>query len=154
MKRAEKSQAVIVVIEDDGWKKRLPRAAWRVRRAAALALPRGKRLTVLLTSDARLREMNHQFRGKDKPTNVLSFPAGESEKGYLGDVAIALGVSAREAKAEGKSLADHLSHLVIHGTLHLLGHDHEAAREAAKMESLEASLLAKIGIADPYREAA
>jgi len=108
-------------------------------------------MTILLTSDARLRELNATFRGQDKPTNVLAFPAGEP--GYLGDIAIAHGVAAKEAKAARKRLIDHAAHLVVHGALHLLGYDHVRVREAKVMEALETSLLANLGIADPYAKA-
>ena len=153
MKRAPAARSgnIAVIVEDANWKKRLRGACARARRAATLALPGGKGdMTILLTSDRRMAALNHLFRGKNKPTNVLSFPAADSQDGYLGDIAVALGVLLRVAKAEGKSPAEHLSHLVIHGTLHLLGYDHQKAKEAVKMESLEKSLLAELGIADPY----
>jgi probable rRNA maturation factor len=109
-------------------------------------------LTVLLSSDQRLRQLNRDFRGKDRPTNVLSFPAGDGE--YRGDIAIAYGVTKREAEAAGKLFADHVSHLVVHGVLHLAGYDHERARDARVMEPLEVEILKRLGIADPYKEPA
>jgi probable rRNA maturation factor len=142
-----------VVIEEPMWRK-VPGFPAKLKRAVTLALARGSKkkslppLTLLLTKDARLRELNAMFRGKDKPTNVLSFPA--SEAGYLGDVAIAYGVAAAEAKAEGKKLADHAVHLAVHGTLHLLGYDHERDRDARIMEGLEIEILAQQRIANPY----
>jgi probable rRNA maturation factor len=105
---------------------------------------------VLLSSDRRLKSLNRDFRGKDKPTNVLSFPAPRNSEGYRGDVALALGVTRREAKAAGKSLSDHAAHLVVHGVLHLAGHDHVRARDAAAMEKLEIAILKRLGIANPY----
>lgn len=108
-------------------------------------------LCVLLADDATLRRLNHQFRRQDKPTNVLSFPSAMQENGALGDIAIAYETCQREAQEEGKTLGDHLTHLVIHGTLHLLGYDHETDEEAETMEMLERQILAKLGIADPYR---
>ena len=108
------------------------------------------KLTVLLTDDARLRALNAAFRGKDKATNVLSFPAPPSEALYLGDVALAYGVTEREARAQSKSFAAHAAHLVVHGILHLTGYDHEKARDARAMETLETAILARLGIADPY----
>jgi probable rRNA maturation factor len=114
------------------------------------ALPRAARFTILLTGDARLRDLNHHFRGKDKTTNVLSFPAAANDDGHMGDIALAWGVASAEAKAAGKSIADHASHLVVHGVLHLAGFDHEKARDAEKMESLEVKILSRLGIADPY----
>jgi probable rRNA maturation factor len=129
-----------------------------LKRAAAAALAgsglKGKSgLTVLLSSDRKLRALNLDFRGKDKPTNVLSFPAEINKDGYRGDVAIAFGVTQKEAKAAGKSFSDHASHLVVHGVLHLAGHDHVRAKDAKMMEPLEVKILAKLGIADPYSAA-
>ena len=98
----------------------------------------------------RCSRLNRDFRGKDKPTNVLSFPAPANPEGHLGDIAIAYGVTAREAETAGKSLADHATHLAVHGVLHLLGYDHETDAEAEVMEPLEDAILAELGIADPY----
>jgi probable rRNA maturation factor len=105
-------------------------------------------VTILLTTDHHMQSLNRSFRKKDKPTNVLSFPSGT--KDYLGDVAIAYGVTAREAKASGKSVRDHAVHLAVHGTLHLQGFDHVSARQAAIMELAEVRVLKKLKIADPY----
>lgn len=102
----------------------------------------------MLADDAALRALNARWRQQDKPTNVLSFPAGDSV--LLGDVVLAFETVRREASEQGKSLADHMSHLVVHGVLHLLGHDHERPRDADVMESLERQVLAGLGIADPY----
>ena len=136
-----------LVVEDSHWKIRGLGA--RLVKAASLGLGRRKAdLTILLASSRKLRALNHRFRGKDRPTNVLSFPA--IAPGYLGDIAIAYGVAAAEARREKKPLIDHASHLALHGTLHLLGYDHETAREAEVMETLETRLLARLGIADPY----
>ena len=107
-------------------------------------------LTVLLAGDDRLRELNLRFRKKDKPTNVLSFPAPDGADGYLGDVALALGVAAREARNTGKDLADHVLHLTVHGVLHLLGYDHRTSGEARTMEGLEIAILHELGVANPY----
>jgi probable rRNA maturation factor len=140
-----------VRIDDSKWNAS-PHAPRLVRRAASLALDamnaRGA-VTVLLSSDPRLAELNAIFRGRRQPTNVLSFPS--DQEGYLGDVAIAYGVVAREARDQGKSLAAHAAHLAIHGILHLLGHDHRAADDARAMEALEVALLARLKIADPYQ---
>ncbi len=115
-------------------------------------------VTVLLTDDATVRDLNARFRAKDYATNVLSFPAapqpGPPGPQPLGDLALAFGVCAAEAKTQGKSLADHLRHLVAHGVLHLLGHDHEDDAEAEVMEALEREILAGLGVADPYLSAA
>ena len=142
-----------IVLEDPKWKKLSASVRARVKQAALRALEREKAkgaLTILLSSDAKLKELNGLFRGKNKPTNVLSFPAGENPDRYLGDVAIAFGVVGAEADESGKRFADHLVHLAVHGVLHLLGHDHEKPKEAARMEGLEREILAEFGIADPY----
>jgi probable rRNA maturation factor len=150
----------MVRVVEPGWRRCHVDPA-RVRAAAHLALARGQEcrkavglatsgLTVLLTDDERLRELNARFRGKDSPTNVLSFPAAPNGEGYLGDVALALGVAAREAQAAGKMVADHVLHLTVHGVLHLLGYDHRRAREAQTMERLEITVLHELGVANPY----
>lgn len=127
--------------------------------AAGLAFARlqplaGAELSLLLTDDKRIRAVNREWRGFDKPTNVLSFPAVPAERiamsPVLGDIVLAFETLAREAEAEQKSLGDHLSHLVIHGLLHLLGEDHESEAEAQRMEAMETAALARLGIADPY----
>jgi len=139
-----------VVIAEKKWRK--PGLSARLKRAASLALAEerkaGASLTVLLADDARLRHLNKTFRGRNKPTNVLSFPVGKD--GYLGDIALAYGVTLEEARAAKKRFADHAAHLVVHGVLHLIGYDHETAREARVMEPLEAKILKKLGISDPY----
>jgi probable rRNA maturation factor len=116
-------------------------------------LPGGEHLVVLLTGDATVQDLNARFRGQDKPTNVLSFPAAANPEGHLGDVALAYGVCAREAAEQGKTLAAHLQHLVAHGVLHLLGYDHMTEPEAAEMEDLERAVLASLGLPDPYAPA-
>jgi probable rRNA maturation factor len=143
---------VIVLVEEPQWRKEGREFPGELRRATKAALDQveteSKSMTILLADDAKLEALNAQFRGKQKPTNVLSFPAAGGD--YLGDVAIAYGVTAREAKESGKSIHDHTLHLAVHGVLHLLGYDHESAREARIMEPLEIAILAKLGIADPY----
>jgi probable rRNA maturation factor len=146
--------AIALVVEAPEWRKETAGLLPQLRRAARLAWSQGSEkdrarnsLTILLTDDARLQSLNLDFRGKDKPTNVLSFPA---EGPYLGDIAVAFGVTAREAREAGKPFAAHATHLVVHGVLHLLGYDHERAREARIMEPLEISILAELGIANPY----
>ncbi|MCU4181210.1 rRNA maturation RNase YbeY [Bosea sp. BH3] len=117
----------------------------------------GAELSLLLTDDKRIRVINRDWRGFDKATNVLSFPAAPPERiaasPLLGDIVLAYETVAREAEAEGKAPADHLSHLAIHGLLHLLGEDHETETEARRMEALEVEALARLGIADPYADA-
>ena len=107
-------------------------------------------LTALLTDDAAVAELNLRFRNQDKPTNVLSFPAPPNPERFLGDVALAYGVCAREAAEQGKPLSHHLQHLVAHGVLHLLGYDHMNDDEAEAMEGLERQVLAGLGVPDPY----
>ena len=111
--------------------------------------PKGESFAALFTSDDAVKALNAQWRGKDAPTNVLSFPAPETA-GTLGDIALAYETCAREADEQGKSLKDHATHLLVHGLLHLLGYDHEADDDAAEMEGLEKDILAGLSIADPY----
>ncbi|MGX1790235.1 rRNA maturation RNase YbeY [Bosea sp. NPDC055332] len=134
-----------------------PRIAAAIDAALALApvAPQpGAELSLLLTDDKRIRVVNRDWRGFDKATNVLSFPAAPPERiassPVIGDIVLAFETIAREAESEAKSFGDHLSHLVIHGLLHLLGEDHETETEAQRMEALETAALARLGIADPY----
>lgn len=136
-----------------------PRIAQAVEAALTVApvTPlEGAELSLLLTDDKRIRVVNRDWRGFDKATNVLSFPAAPPDRiagsPVLGDIVLALETIAREAEAEGKSMADHLSHLVIHGLLHLLGEDHETPAQAERMEAFEIAALATLGIADPYAD--
>ncbi|ANC54779.1 MAG: putative rRNA maturation factor [Brevundimonas sp.] len=140
-----------IEVEAEAWTGALPDVEAIVERAAQAALGTVEGdIVVLLTDDAAVRELNGRFRDKDKPTNVLSFPAPENALPHLGDIVLAYGVCATEAETQGKTLADHLSHLVVHGVLHLLGRDHEDDAEAEEMEAEEREILAKIGVADPY----
>nr|WP_286207835.1 rRNA maturation RNase YbeY [Hephaestia sp. MAHUQ-44] len=119
-------------------------------------------ISVRLTSDEEVRELNRAYRGKDKPTNVLSFPmvqpdlieaiSENSDDGevLLGDIVLAFGVCSREAAEKGLSTADHATHLIVHGTLHLLGYDHIDDAEAEDMEEIERQAMADLGLADPY----
>jgi len=138
---------ITLVVEDPGWRRhrglqaRLKLAAQTAARAVKL---RGE-ITILLADDARLESLNHDFRGKAKPTNVLSFPQADG-----GDIAIAHGVVAREAREQGKRFADHAIHLTVHGVLHLAGYDHIKPKDAKFMEPLEVKILGRLGIADPY----
>lgn len=142
--------SITLTIEDARWRKVRGLQA-RLKRAITEALRQGGAegsLTLLLTTDKKVQSLNHDFRGKDMPTNVLSFPAEAGD--YLGDIAIAYGVTAKEAKASGKALQDHAIHLAVHGVLHLLGYDHITARKAKVMEPLEVAILKRLKIADPY----
>jgi probable rRNA maturation factor len=118
-------------------------------------IPAGAEVSILLCDDAFIRDLNQKWRGIDKPTNVLSFPAGDTAVlgPLLGDIVIAYGTAAREAREEEKSLRDHVVHLLVHGFLHLIGYDHLVATEAEEMEALERTILAELGIDDPYRGA-
>ena len=141
-----------IEVEDPAWLEALPRAVDLAREAAQAALEGWDPddLVILLADDEAVRELNVRFRGKDAPTNVLSFPAAANRDRHLGDIALAHGVCAREAAEQAKPLANHLRHLVIHGVLHLLGYDHADDGEADRMEALERDLLAGLGVADPY----
>ncbi|MGB8600609.1 MAG: rRNA maturation RNase YbeY [Rhizomicrobium sp.] len=145
--------SISVQIVDEAW--RPAKLSARLRRGAATALAEMGRkgaVTILMAGDDRLHELNAAFRQMDKSTNVLSFPASAPEvaDGYLGDIALAYGVCAREAAEAGKTLSDHAVHLAVHGTLHLIGFDHIDPAEAEVMEAAEISILAKLGIANPY----
>lgn len=145
-----------VEVEDLSWSAALPDAAAVVERAAAAALGAVEGgVVVLLTDDDTVRDLNGRFRDRDRPTNVLSFPAAEmslpGQAPPLGDIVLAFGVCAAEAEVQGKTLADHLAHLTVHGVLHLLGRDHEDEAEAEAMEAEERTILATLGVADPYR---
>ncbi|MGE0425160.1 MAG: rRNA maturation RNase YbeY [Reyranellaceae bacterium] len=147
--------SIDVAVLDPRWLHSLRTARAICRRAAQAAIDgSGKRLpdhvsvAIALDSDAAVRRLNRTYRGKDKPTNVLSF---SGDKPFLGDIVLARQTVLREAREQGKRPADHLTHLVMHGTLHLLGYDHERGeRQARRMEWLETRLLAAMGIADPY----
>jgi probable rRNA maturation factor len=148
--------SITLLIQDAKWRESRGLGA-RLKRAATEALAQGggatgAALTIMLTSDRHLRALNFAFRGKDAATNVLSFPSARGAKFYLGDVAIAYGVTAKEAKSAGKSLIDHATHLAVHGVLHLLSFDHVTARQVKIMEALETSILKALKVADPYRQ--
>ena len=157
MPGANAAPIVDVIIEASTWEDQ-DDAEQVVRKAIEAAVTfTGKpgEIAVLLTDDAAIQEMNAQWRGMDKPTNVLSFPAGEHgapQNVHLGDIAIACETVAREAKDEDKTFSDHLAHLAIHGYLHLIGFDHETDDDAGRMEDLETRILASLAIADPYSD--
>jgi probable rRNA maturation factor len=119
--------------------------------AAAALVPAAGEVSVLLTDDASVRDLNRTWRGLDKPTNVLSFPAAKAGGALLGDIAIAYETLAREAAADAKPFLHHLAHIAVHGFLHLLGYDHQTDSQADAMEGLERAALARLDIADPYR---
>ena len=151
---------VDVVIESDEWasipelESRISAAADAALRASGVAtLPAGE-IAVLLTDDEGVAILNERWRGRAAATNVLSWPAVAPKllplSPMIGDIALAYETCSREARDEQKPFADHVTHLVVHGTLHLLGYDHETDAEAEAMEALERSVLARLGVADPY----
>lgn len=143
---------VALIVEGEDWSalEDIDALSRRAFAAAAREEPAEGLVSLLLTDDGELQQLNRDFRGKDKPTDVLSFPALPMDRPLLGDIAVGYGVSARDAAVQGKALADHLTHLLIHGYLHLLGHDHETPDEAGEMEAREIRALAALGIANPY----
>ena len=165
---AEPPQRLLIsLVEEDGDWTSLEAIEGTVRQAAEalaghprVAIDHASEASVVLGSDALVRRLNHTYRNKDTATNVLSFPfqqppgAGPQESTYLGDVVLAAETVRREARERGIEPRHHLQHLVVHGLLHLLGYDHQADPEAEAMERLEADILARIGVADPYAAAA
>lgn len=151
-----------VAVEDERWAE-LGDADAFVRRAvdaiAGLSSPpNDAEISLLFADDETVRDLNKTWRGQDKPTNVLSFPAevppGHPGPRPLGDIVLAYETVAREAAEERKEFRDHAAHLVIHGVLHLLGHDHETDGEADAMEALEIAALSRLGVANPYADVA
>ena len=151
-----------VIVRSARWRKRPTAqtiAKKAVREAAkAVSTPRAE-LAIVLSDDSAIRALNRDWRGKNTPTNVLSFPAAPSgrpvgKRGaaspYIGDIVIAYQTVAREAAAEGKPFNHHVAHLAVHGFLHLLGYDHEIDRDAEKMERLERKILKRMAVPDPY----
>ncbi len=144
---------VEIVFAAAGWRGAVPRTEALARRTVEATLAdqgENGHLTILLTDDAEIRRLNGGFRGKEKATNILSFPAPYGSL-TLGDLALSLGVVRREALAESRALSAHFAHLIVHGTLHLLGHDHLAAGEAMLMERAETRILQRLGFANPWR---
>ncbi len=141
---------------DPGWRKvrGLKVLAERALQHAANRMDRGGEVSVLFTSDAEMRVLNRQWRGKDEPTDVLSFEAPKEqipgEIKQLGDIVLGWETVARDAMAMDRKLPAHISHLLVHGFLHLLGYDHEETGDATVMESLEIEILAGLGLPNPY----
>lgn len=148
---------VDVLIEDEAWNEALggdpEEFCTRIVSAAAGAEKARGAASVLLTTDAAMQALNRNWRGQDKPTNVLSFPAASAASGLLGDVALGFGIVQSEAAAQGKTIAAHTAHMLVHGFLHLLAYDHELDVDAEKMEARERAILADLGYSDPYRAA-
>jgi probable rRNA maturation factor len=156
---------VEIVRQAEVWQ-RIPISDAELERAATAAFLAARpaeqgpyEATLVLSDDSEMRTLNRTWRGKDASTNVLSFPSGlpagetQGESYPLGDVVLAGETVLREAGQQGIPVADHVAHLVVHGMLHLLGHDHERDDDAERMEALETKVLAGLGIADPYAEA-
>lgn len=156
---------IIVTLEEDAWLSHHDREAWidifmPVFNSILHVLDdqRSFELSVLLTTDGHIQELNHHYRNKDKPTNVLSFPqlnaddlkAPSTEPILLGDVVMAYQTISNECIMQQKKFMDHMTHLFVHSCLHLFGYDHEAEDEAEIMENLEITILEKLNIANPY----
>ena len=147
-----------IAIQHDGWNEQISDIDGLVETAvtqilSGLGAPKLGELSVALVSDAEIQTLNRDYRGKDKPTNVLSFPATNTLDGpapLLGDIVLALETVMREAEEKSTTLEAHVSHLIIHGFLHLQGYEHEIDDEAAKMEALEITALAALKIDNPY----
>jgi probable rRNA maturation factor len=159
------ARRVSVALRCAAWAEALPRAERFAARVVGAVLDdrkvgvkRPAEVGVVLADDPFIRRLNRDHRGKDTPTNVLSFPlegedaaAAEGRRLLLGDIVLAYRTIRREAKNEGKRIASHAAHMLVHGTLHLLGFDHERAKAARVMEGHEVRILKRLGVADPYR---
>jgi probable rRNA maturation factor len=159
-KSPHKRPHVDIVVGSPLWKTQRGATAMlrrSIAEAAAAAAGSDGEIAILLTDDSAMCDLNRRWRGEDAPTNVLSFPAVRSNGGHagsplpLGDIVIAYETTAREASAQDTPFVHHLAHLAVHGFLHLLGYDHEADADAEAMEHLEAKVLARIGVPNPYR---
>jgi len=144
-----------IEIEAEGWLEVLPDVRSVVERAVLATLEHMQvaeqaDLVVLLTDNAEMQALNKEYRKKNAPTNVLSFPTPNLMQGHLGDVAMGLEICVKEAREQNKSLKDHVTHLSVHATLHLLGYDHTEDKEALEMEDLERVILKGLSVADPY----
>lgn len=165
---------IAISYEDPKWKKAFPRLATQVKTAATTAFGKSKlpsfaarmtfEISIVLTNDQAIKRLNSDYRNKQKPTNVLSFPQLDMKKAKksdippmpagtafpLGDVVLALGVIRKEAKEQGKTVESHTLHMIVHGVLHLLGYDHIKTRDARIMEKLESDIMQELGYPDPY----
>lgn len=136
-----------IIIDDDKWLT-LDNTQDVLSDVMTRVLSDNEEVSILLTNDTRIQELNRDFRDKDKPTNVLSFPSEEED--FLGDIAISFNTLEKEAEEQDKEFTHHFIHMLIHGTLHLLGYDHITDEEAEEMESLEIKILDDMGIKNPY----
>jgi probable rRNA maturation factor len=146
-----------IAIESGLWAAE-PRAETTVAAAIAAAAAHSTRdgeVSILLSDDSAVRDINRQFRGLDKPTNVLSFPAADTPatQGHVGDIVIAYETLRRECEDEGREFLHHLAHLTVHGFLHLIGYDHETDAQADEMETLESRIMVSMDMPDPWRDA-
>jgi probable rRNA maturation factor len=144
--------APAIIIEDRGWRRFVPRLEeWVARsvQAARQTVPDVLVDAIVLADDRTVRNLNARHRGRNKPTNVLTFEPASFGAG--GEIVLALGVMRREAAAEGKRLAHHLAHLLVHGVLHLDGEDHHHPGDARRMEMAEARILGRIGVPNPWK---
>jgi probable rRNA maturation factor len=154
--RPKAAPAIDILVQSPLWSaQRGIKAVLRraVTEAASAAAAHNGELAIVLTDDSSIRTLNRDWRRKDEPTNVLSFPAKDQRAGtphHLGDIVIAYQTTAREAEAERKPFKHHLAHLAVHGFLHLVGYDHTADEEAEAMEGLEISVLARLRVPNPY----
>jgi phosphate starvation-inducible protein PhoH and related proteins len=161
--RQERPIDIDIEVECPEWQRQLPDCEQIVRAAATATLTSqaasgraGRSVAILLADDDTLRELNGRFRQVDKSTNVLAFEGGDNmspargQDLHLGDIAVAYQTIEREAREQDKTLSDHLSHMIVHGVLHLLGYDHEDASERKQMEAIERAVLAELGVPDPY----
>lgn len=154
------SLAIEIAVECDEWGRRdlldalVAESLQAVLDETGERLREGAEVSFLFGDDARIRDLNRQFRGKDQPTNVLSFPGPEPLESalFLGDIALAFETIGCEAREQGKSLQDHSRHMIVHGFLHLLGYDHEDDAEADEMEAVEIRVLRALGVENPYRD--
>lgn len=140
-------------VDVEGWLEQvaqLQRVCQRALDAASMAGGIDGEVSLLLADDEDVHILNRDWRGFDKPTDVLSFEATPQDRPFLGDIAVALGVASRDAAENGLALDQHLSHLLVHGYLHLIGHDHIEDTDAEEMEALEVAALASLGWPDPY----
>ena len=144
--RTRAQARVQILIDDPAWRRLVKSPETTIRRAAEAA---DGHATIILASDATVKRLNAQHRGINKPTNVLTFdpPA----PGLPGEIVLAVGVVRREAAAAGRKMSHHLAHLVLHGVLHLQGHDHHAAGEARRMEQAEAALMGRLRLPNPWK---
>lgn len=141
--------AVDVVTKNKKWVGKEKLVERLAKKLISLVKSDAQELAISLVSDRQMKKINLQFRDKNKPTNVLSFPA--FDRLFLGDIVIAYETLEREAKEQKKKFNDHLTHLILHSILHLLGHDHEEEKMAQKMEKLEIKILKQLDIENPYK---